>query len=98
MAKSKQDIISAIDAYMQKFNYKNSDWYVGIAANPENRLFNDHNVEKDSVWIYEQAYSDSIARDVEQTYINTGHDGGSGGGNEESVYVYAYVKLGGTVR
>lgn len=99
MAKSKAEIITIIDAYMQKFQYQNSDWYVGIATDPRERLFNDHNVdEKNGFWIYEQATSDTIARAVEQAYLDTGHDGGSGGGDQSSVYVYAYVKLQGTVR
>ncbi len=94
MAKSKQEIITAINTHMGKFNYKNYDWYVGIASNPRDRLFNDHNVdENNDIWIYEQAYSDSAAREIEKEYINTGHDGGDGGGSYESVYVYAYVKL-----
>jgi hypothetical protein len=99
MSKSKQEIITAIDTYMQKFNYKNSDWYVGIASDPKDRLFNGHNVnENNGTWIYEQALSDSVAREIEKIYINTGHDGGDGGGNYESMYVYAYVKFSGTVR
>lgn len=99
MAKSKAQIIAAIDAYMQQFQYRNSDWYVGIAADPRTRLFSDHNVdEQNGVWIYEQAESADVAREVEQAYLDTGHDGGSGGGDDDSVYVYAYVKLEGTVR
>ena len=99
MAKSKIDIITAIDTYMQKFQYQNSDWYVGIATDPRDRLFNGHNVDAhNGIWISEQATSDSVARSVEQAYLDTGHDGGAGGGDENSVYVYAYLKLRGTTR
>ncbi len=99
MAKSKTEIIAAIDAYMQRFQHKNSDWYVGIASDPRQRLFTDHNVdEKNGIWIYEPAASAEVARAVEQAYLDTGHDGGAGGGDADSVYVYAYVKLQGTVR
>ncbi len=99
MATSKRDIIVAIDTFMKKFQYKNSDWYVGIATDPRARLFTDHTVdEKNGTWIYEQATSDSVARDVEQAYLDTGHDGGAGGGDSSTVYVYAYVKLQGTTR
>ncbi len=52
MAKSKVEIIAAIDAYMRKFQYANSDWYVGIASDPRDRLFNDHNVdEQNGFWM-----------------------------------------------
>ena len=99
MAKPKVEIIKEIDGYMQKFQYRNTDWYVGIASDPHARLFNDHNVdEQKGVWIYEQATSTATARAVEQAYLDTGHDGGAGGGDENTVYVYAYVKLQGTVR
>jgi len=98
MAKSKIDIITAIDTYMRKFQYKNSDWYVGIASDPRDRLFNGHSVDEKGIWIFEQATSNTVARDVEQAYLSTGHDGGPGGGDKDSVYVYAYVKLQGTTR
>jgi hypothetical protein len=99
MVKSEKDIILTIDSYMQKFQYRNSDWYVGVATDPRDRLFNGHNVdEHNGIWIFEEASSDSVARSVEKAYLNTGHDGGSGGGDENSVYVYAYVKLRGTKR
>jgi len=99
MAKGKAEIIAAIDTHMQKFQYRNSDWYVGIATDPRDRLFNDHNVdEQNGIWIYDLATSAAVARTVEQAYLDTGHDGGAGGGDERSVYVYAFVKLQGTVR
>lgn len=81
MAKSKQDIIASIDAQMHKFPYRNSDWYVGIAENPRERLFDEHNVdEENGIWIYEQAISCVVAREIEKLYLDTGHDGGGGGG------------------
>jgi hypothetical protein len=99
MAKSKGDIIAVIDTYMKKFRYKNSDWYVGIASVPRARLFIDHTVdEKNGIWIYEPATSDSVARAVEQAYLDAGHDGGSGGGDSSTIYFYAYVKLQETTR
>lgn len=99
MAKSRKEIIADINEYMKGFQYKNSDWYVGIATDPTVRLFNDHNVtEKGGHWIYRLATSDSVAREVEQAYLDAGYDGGDGGGDENTKSVYAYVKLKGTVR
>ena len=87
-------IITEINAYMQKFTGRaNSDWYVGIAAAPRDRLFIDHCVdEKNGVWIFRQAASDSCAREVESAYHAAGFDGGPGGGDRTTVFVYAYLK------
>jgi hypothetical protein len=91
-------IIADIDAYMRARPWaKNSDWYVGIAADARARLFNDHAVnEKTGSWIYRQADSNAIARQVEKAYHDSGHDGGPGGGDRSTVYVYAYVKTSST--
>jgi Uncharacterized protein conserved in bacteria (DUF2188) len=77
---------------MRKFQYQNAHWYVGIAADPRDRLFNEHNVdEENGIWIYEKATSDAVGRSVEEVYLDTGHDGGGGGGDKSSVYVYSYA-------
>lgn len=94
MATARQ-IITDIDAYMQKFPaVRNSGWYVGIAADAEERLFTDHKVKKEGGggWIYRKADSAAVARQVEKAYHDSGHDGGPGGGDNSTVYVYAYVK------
>ena len=78
--------------HMERSPY--SDWYVGIAKNPHIRLFQEHKVEmRNSWWIIRKAKNSEDARNVEKLIINTyGTDGDSGGGDEESVYVYAYKK------
>jgi len=88
-----QEVIAAIDGYMQKFSGKtNGDWYVGIASDARKRLFTDHNVdEKNGAWIYRQADSHTIARNVEAAYHKAGCKGGPGGGDDATDKVYAYV-------
>ena len=46
MAKSKQEIIKDIEGYIAKRVGDIDDWYVGIAANPRERLFDDHSVDE----------------------------------------------------
>jgi hypothetical protein len=94
MINTKESIKADIEAYMQKRGGSYSDWYVGIASDPKQRLFNDHNVdEKNGAWIYRKADSSSVAREVEECFVNTlGTDGGSGGGDYSTNYVYAYKK------
>ena len=94
MAKTKQEIISEIKFHIVQCGGNYSDWYVGIATDPKGRLFNDHAVdEKNGAWIYREAENSSSARDTEYYFVNTlKTDGGTGGGDYSSRYVYAYKK------
>lgn len=87
---TKQEIIKDINTYMANSKYY-SDWYIGIAKNARERLFNDHNVqEKSDLWIYRRANNDTIAREIEKYFLAKGCKGGDGGGDNATVYVYAY--------
>lgn len=94
MVKTKQEIISEIKSYMAQCGGRYSDWYVGIATDPRKRLFNDHNVdEQNGAWIYREGENSTSAREVEDYFVNIlGTDGGPGGGDYSSWYVYAYKK------
>lgn len=94
MASPKETIKSEIKAHIQTCGGGYSDWYVGIASDPKQRLFTDHNVdEKNGAWIYREAENSTAAREVEEYFINTlSTDGGSGGGDYSTKYVYAYKK------
>ena len=98
MANTKESIKTDIKAHIQKCGGSYSDWYIGIASDPKQRLFNDHNVdEKNGAWIYQEAESSSAAREVEEYFVNTlGTDGGSGGGDYSTKHVYAYKKTSST--
>lgn len=90
---SEQQILNEIIQYIHKEGYNYSSWYVGIASDPKDRLFNEHNVDENSWWIYRQAESSQSARNVEELIIKTYHtDGGTGGGDHSTKYVYAYKK------
>lgn len=94
MAKSKQEIINDINAYMQKGGGEYRSWYVGVSKDARDRLFNGHQVkENGDWWIYSQASSSQVAREVEDYYVNRLRtDGGPGGGDNTADYVYAYKK------
>ena len=97
MAKSRKQIIKDIRSYMTKRGGDMDDWYVGIAAKPTERLFDDHSVDKDNgAWIWRRASSDSVARDIEKHFLDKGAQGGTGGGDEDSTAVYAYKITWGT--
>jgi hypothetical protein len=95
MAYTKDQIVAEFTAHFQKSGAKYwKEWYVGISKDARDRLFNGHSVkEKGDWWIYRQATSSTVAREVESHFVDTqGTDGGTGGGDQSSDMVYAYKK------
>ena len=94
MPQSKVQIVKAIEEYILTHGGDYSEWYVGITRDIKFRLFGDHNVhEDDDLWIFCHAYSNEAARKVESYFVNIlDTDGGTGGGDEDTTYVYAYKK------
>ncbi len=94
MASSETQIKEDIRDYIAGWGSHYPNWYVGIATDPEQRLFGDHKVKRNSdYWIYRIASSADVARRVESYFVNTlGTDGGEGGGTKDSRAVYAYRK------
>ena len=67
--------------------------YIGIASDAEDRLFNDHSVNRETdIWIYRTASSDSVAREIEKHFIDLGFDGGPGGGDDDTKMVYCFLQ------
>lgn len=95
--KTAQSIYDEMVAHIEKEGGLASTWYAGITGDIEQRLFSDHNVPKRDHWyIYREASSAKSARSIESALIRYGCDGGSGGGDDDSVCVYAYKKTGTT--
>ena len=93
MAYTEQQIINDFISLMTQEGSGYRYWYVGISKDAEDRLFNGHGVDqKDDWWIYRQAFSSRSARNVENHFLALGCDGGSGGGDQDADYVYAYRK------
>jgi hypothetical protein len=66
-------------------------WYVGITDDPFQRIAVFHQVRPIDTVVLELARNAEIARIVERALIDELHaDGGSGGGDASSCYVYAY--------
>jgi len=86
-------IINEIEDYVGKCGGAFSSWYIGIAEDPRDRLFSEHNVsEKNGNWVYRPTSSSVTARNIEQHFLGLGMDGGSGGGDYLSKAVYSYKK------
>lgn len=93
MTKTKEQIRSEIKVYIKAYGGVCADWYVGVASDPESRLFDDHGVSREGFWIYRECENSDVAREIEEYFINVvGTDGGSGGGDNTTKYVYAYKK------
>jgi hypothetical protein len=92
-AKPADTVHSEIVGHIQKQGGPASSWYAGIASDWSDRLFNGHNVSRTDHWyIARQCFNADDARRVEAALINFGCDGGGGGGDRSTVYVYAYLK------
>ena len=93
MAKTNQTLVNEIVDHLKNGcgGGKNSEYYVGITKNIENRLFGDHNVTKEGhCYIFRNANSASNARIIEKYFLDGGMKGGDGGGDADSKYVYVY--------
>ncbi len=96
MAHTDLEIVKFITNHVGSDGY--SSWYVGIASDPKQRLFNDHNVdEQNGKWAYSPAINEAHARSAEKILHDKGFDGGIGGGDQTTIWVYAYKKTSSTV-
>lgn len=93
MQMTSQQIVQEIKAYIQNTGGAYSGWYAGITSDVEQRLFGDHGVDKkNDSWIYRTGDSSDAARNAENSLLNLGCDGDSGGGDSGARIVYAYKK------
>jgi hypothetical protein len=91
MAKTRAEITREMEDHVRSRGGAYSSWYVGVATDPEQRLFNDHNVSRENgYWIYRWCANSSDARGIEDYFIRKGMQGGPGGGDKDTSAVYAY--------
>ena len=93
MASTKEQILEEISGHINKQGGPASAWYVGITGDLEQRLHGFHQVPKENHWFMtRQAESAETAREIERSFVEQiGTDGGTGGGDDESTWVYAYL-------
>jgi hypothetical protein len=91
--KGAQEAYDDIVAHIERHDDNYPNWYCGITSDWSGRLFDEHQVPpKIHPYMARQCYSVDNARAVEKALIKLGCDGAPGGGDENSVYVYAYLK------
>ena len=93
MAHTKQEIIAFFDENLRNSGKRYySEFYVGITNDVQRRLFQEHNVNKDTMWwAYSTARTKEEAEEVEKHYLSKGMRGDTGGGTPDSVVVYCYA-------
>lgn len=93
MGKSKQEIIEDIKNLIKKGGGPFIMWYVGISKDVSARLAQHGITEKDAWYICRKAESSTIAREIEEYFVEFfGTNGFSGGGDKTADIVYAYKK------
>lgn len=93
MALKAQEIADAIYEHLKKDVDGNnfSKFYIGITNDIERRLFGEHNVPRNGHWrIHREAINKEHAQSVEEHFLNKGMKGDTGGGTDDSVWVYCY--------
>ncbi len=92
---SEFDARMEMKAFIDRCHAPYAEWYVGIAADPDERL-KEHGVQENDWYIERRLASAEEARRVEESVLKLGCEGGPGGGDEETTAVYAYWKRGHT--
>lgn len=90
-----QQAYDEIVAYIKEKGGAYSQWYCGIAADWEDRLFKGHQIpSKAYQWwkVPGKCVNNTAARNAEDALHKLGCDGGPGGGDEATVYIYTYLK------
>lgn len=92
MAKNYLEMVSFFDTKIAQSGVTHyNQLYIGITNNINRRLFDEHNVDmKNGWWAWANANSKEIAQQVEQHYLDKGMQGDTGGGTDDSTYVYCY--------
>lgn len=85
------EIINAFENFMRQHGQLYSEYYVGIATDPIDRLTTGHGVDASIPHIYwTQPMHSSVVREIEKYFLTKGACGGTGGGSENTCYLYTY--------
>lgn len=87
-----EEFLKRVQEYVVEHGGIYNQWYAGIAVDPKDRLFNGHSVQDGTdPWIHSEfAFESAVARNIEKILLAHGFNGGPGGADSNSLYVYAY--------
>jgi hypothetical protein len=93
MVVSTNRVFDEIKAYVNRKGEPYTGWFVGITADVSNSLFVEHGVsQKQDYWIYKQCPNNRAAKSVKSALMKLGCEGRSGGWDESTNTVFAYLK------
>jgi len=94
MPGSEDRLLQRLDEYIRRYGGDYSRWFVGAAANPERKMFGEHNVKDgEDPWIYHCAGNFTEAKRALAALIDgRGADGTAQELPGSCLYVYAYMK------
>ncbi|HOC94185.1 MAG TPA: hypothetical protein PKH33_17680 [bacterium] len=91
--------IQDMEDYVRNNGGKYSEWYAGIATDPDYTLFTRHNVDRvTGKKIYRTFSTDTQARQVEKYFLDKGCAGDDGGGDSSTKSAYLYKETSTTRR
>ncbi len=86
-----ETIIAEFEKFMGQHGQYYHEFYVGIAADPVDRLTNGHGINEAIPHVYwTQALRTDIVRTIEKYFLGKGVKGGPGGGDDNTCYIYTY--------
>lgn len=89
--RKRSEIIADLETHVAKFGGTFAEWYVGITANPKQRLFTEHRLRSNGdAWIARRAVDDLQANEVQEYFKSVRKTQGGSKGGLQDVYVYAY--------
>ena len=100
MIYSVQQIKFEILAYMKEFGGDFNDWYVGIAADPKDIMFQTHKVHKeDDIWLHKQALTFTACKTIQKYFLEILKTDGEAvlEGDEDTDCIYLYKKSSRTI-
>ena len=90
-AQSYRDAARDLIIFMSEQDAPNYAFYAGITSDPMQRLFDEHQLPLTQPHKVVRCENHQEARELEKQLHKSGCDGGPGGGDESSEYVYVYL-------
>lgn len=93
MANTKKQIIDLFNKHLALSGRRYySEFYIGVTNDVNRRLFQEHNVKKETMWwAYSTASAKKDAEAVERHFLKKGMKGNKRKGTDESTIVYCYA-------